>query len=100
MALQITLFGRFQVSLGDERVESDAFRKRAADLLKLLALSPKHLLHRDQLVEMLWPEKAPADGANNLYRAVHDLRSLVGEQRVAFRQAIVEPHDAVVDVDV
>jgi len=100
MALGISLFGRFEVSLGDERIESDAFRKRAADLLKLLALSPKHSLHRDQLVEMLWPGKPPADGANNLYRAVHDLRSVVGEERVTFRQAIVELHDAVVDVDV
>lgn len=58
------------------------------------------MLHRDQLVEMLWPGKPPADGANNLYRAVHDLRSVVGEERVTFRQAIVELHDAVVDIDV
>jgi pimeloyl-ACP methyl ester carboxylesterase len=58
------------------------------------------VLHRDQLVEMLWPGKPPADGANNLYRAVHDLRSVIGEKRVAFRQAIVELHEAVVDVDV
>jgi pimeloyl-ACP methyl ester carboxylesterase len=58
------------------------------------------VLHRDQLVEMLWPGKPPADGANNLYRAVHDLRSVVGEERVTFRQAIVELHDVVVDADV
>jgi len=88
------------VSLGDEPIESDAFRKRAADLLELLALAPKHTLHRDQLVEMMWPGKPPADGANNLYRAVHDLRSVIGEERVTFRQAIVELHDVVVDVDV
>ena len=100
IALSITLFGRFVVSLDDERVEPDAFRKRAADLLKLLALSSKHALHRDQLVEMLWPGKPPGDGANNLYRAIHDLRSVVGEERVTFRQAIVALHDAVVDVDV
>jgi len=100
MALRITLFGRLEVSLGDERIEPDAFRKRAADLLKLLALSPKHALHRDQIVETLWPEKEPGAGANNLYRAVHDLRAVVGEERVDFRQAMVELHDAVVDVDV
>jgi pimeloyl-ACP methyl ester carboxylesterase/DNA-binding SARP family transcriptional activator len=100
VALGITLFGRLEVSLGDERIESDAFRKRAADLLKLLALSPKHVLHRDQLVEMMWPGKPPAAGANNLYRAVHDLRTVIGEERVTFGQQIVELHDAVVDVDV
>ena len=88
------------MSLDGERIETDAFRKRAADLLKVLALSAKHVLHRDQLVEMLWPGKPPADGANNLYRAIHDLRSVVGEERVTLRQAIVELHDAVVDVDV
>jgi pimeloyl-ACP methyl ester carboxylesterase len=100
MALDISLFGPFEVSLDGARIEIDAFRKRAADLLKLLALSPKHALHRDQLVEMLWPGKAPAEGANNLYRAIHDLRSVVGEKRIAFRQAVVELHDAAVDVDV
>jgi pimeloyl-ACP methyl ester carboxylesterase len=98
--LGISLFGRFESSLGGERIESDAFRKRAADLLKLLALSPKHALHRDQIVDILWPDKPPSDGANNLYRAVHDLRSAIGEERVTFRQGVVELHDAVVDVDV
>ncbi len=100
MALAISLFGGFEVSLRGERVENDAFRKRAADLLKLLALAPKHALHRDQIIEMLWPDKAASDGANNLYRAIHDLRSIVGEESITFRQAIVELHDAVVDVDV
>ncbi len=100
MTLEISLFGRFEVSLDGQRLGSDAFRKRASELLKLLALSPKHALHRDQLIEMLWPGKSPASGANNLYRAVHDLRSVVGQQRVTFRQAIVELHDAVIDVDV
>src|SRR6185436_8303990 len=100
MTLAISLFGRFEVARGDERIESDAFRKRATDLLKLLALSPKHALHRDQLIEMVWPGKAPGDGANNLYRAIHDLRSIVGEEAITLRQTIVELHDAVVDVDV
>lgn len=100
MALGISLFGRFEVSLSNERIANSVFRKRAADVLKLLALSPKHALHRDQLAEMLWPGKAPSDGANNLYRAVHDLRSVIGEERVTFRQAMVELHDVVVDVDV
>jgi len=100
IALNISLFGRFEAALDGERIDADAFRKRAADLLKLLALAPKHALHRDQLVEMLWPGKAPADGANNLYRAIHDLRSIAGEERVTFRQAVVELHDVVVDVDV
>jgi len=88
------------VSLDGERVAGDAFRKRAADVLKLLALSPKHALHRDQLAEMLWPGKPPADGANNLYRAIHDLRAVIGEERVTLRQGVVELHDAVVDAGV
>lgn len=100
MPLTISLFGRFQVSRHGERIEIDAFRKRAADLLRLLALAPKHALHRDQIIEMLWPDKPASDGANNLYRALHDLRSVVGEESITLRQAIVELHDAVVDVDV
>jgi pimeloyl-ACP methyl ester carboxylesterase len=85
------------VTRGGERVAIDAFRKRAADLLRLLALSPGQTLHRDAVAAVLWPDKPQAAAANNLYRAIHDLRSVIGREHVTFGHARVGLHDAVVD---
>ena len=40
-------------------------------------------------MEALWPGKAPNDGANNLFRAVNDLRAVIGRDRLdAAKQAV------------
>ncbi len=57
-------------------------RKRARDVLQLLALTPTHRMSRDRLISMLWPEKDTDSGANNLHRALHDLRQAVGNEFV------------------
>lgn len=43
-------------------------------LVKLLALQPYHQLHREQLMEMLWPKLGPEAAANNLNKAIHVAR--------------------------
>lgn len=48
------------------RVEERNFgRHRPKQLLKLLALQPHYQLHREQAMELLWPDSDP-DAANNL----------------------------------
>ncbi|MBI1760528.1 MAG: winged helix-turn-helix domain-containing protein [Acidobacteria bacterium] len=49
-------------------------RRKAKALLKLLALAPQHQLHREQLMEALWPELEPELAANNLNKALHAAR--------------------------
>jgi predicted ATPase/DNA-binding SARP family transcriptional activator len=50
--------------------------------VKLLALQPDHRLHRDQLLETLWPDLDPVSAANSLYKALHYARRALepGEQ--------------------
>jgi predicted ATPase/DNA-binding SARP family transcriptional activator len=72
---RISLLGGFRVACGANAVAGDAWRKRkAAALIKLLALAHGHRLHREQLMETLWPDRAPAAAANGLYQAIHYAR--------------------------
>ena len=53
--------------------------RRGAELVKVLALAPEHRLHREQVIEALWPE-LPYDAAlANLHKAAHFARRAIGE---------------------
>ena len=52
--LRVSLLGRFEVSVGFRVVGEEGWRlRRAAALIKLLALTPYHRLHREQAIELL-----------------------------------------------
>lgn len=77
--LTVALLGRFSVTIGERTVPPGAWRlRKARSLLKLLALAPDHRLHRDQLVDALWPGLPPARGDNNLRKALHVARRALG----------------------
>ena len=44
--------------------------RKARSLVKLLALTPEHSLHREQAIEALWPDWDPAAASNNLRQAL------------------------------
>src|ERR1700730_6957993 len=70
--LRIELLGGFHVTVGARAVSDDAWRRRKpAALLKLLALAPGHRLHREQVMDRLWPELDPWAAAANLRKALH-----------------------------
>jgi DNA-binding SARP family transcriptional activator len=70
---KIRLLGSFEVERGDSILHANEWRrKKAADLLKRLALE-KRLL-KDQAIEFLWPETDVDSGTNNLYKTIHVLR--------------------------
>jgi predicted ATPase/DNA-binding SARP family transcriptional activator/DNA-binding CsgD family transcriptional regulator len=48
--------------------------RKAASLVKLLALAPGHHLHREQAMEALWPEIGRQAASNNLRQALHAAR--------------------------
>src|SRR6516162_6109092 len=73
--LRIDLLGAFHVTVGDRAVASEAWRRRKpAALMKVLALAPGHRLHREQMMDLLWPELDPAAAGANLRKAVHHSR--------------------------
>lgn len=73
------LLGGFEVAVDGRPVAADEWRhRRGADLVKLLALAPQHKLHRDQVMQQLWPELGAEAAAANLRKAVHFARRALG----------------------
>lgn len=74
--LSIRLLGRFQVMVGTVEIEESAWRlRKAQSLVKLLALAPGQRLHREQVLEALWPNVDPESATNSLHQALHAARS-------------------------
>ena len=78
--LRLKLLGEFSVWLGQEPVPDAAFpRRKAKALLKLLALQPHHRLHRDQVMESLWPDLPIHSAEAQLYNTISQLRKALKE---------------------
>ncbi len=59
------------MAVGGEPVAESAWRlRKARALIKLLALTPEHSLHREQAIEALWPDLEPSAASNNLRQAL------------------------------
>src|SRR5687767_13337516 len=73
--LEIHLLGPFRVTVDGAEIEEQVWaRRKPALLIKLLALQPHHQLHREQLIETLWPDADPEAAANNLHKVIHQAR--------------------------
>ncbi len=69
------MLGGFRVSVGSREVGETAWHlKKAAALVKLLALASGHALHREQAMELLWPGVGRRASSNNLRQALHAAR--------------------------
>ncbi len=74
-AVRVWLLGGFQVSVGSRVIQSDAWRlKKAASLIKLLALARGHSLHRERIMDLLWPTLNTKAASNNLRQVLHVAR--------------------------
>jgi DNA-binding SARP family transcriptional activator len=99
----IQLLGRFSVAVDEVAISGDAWRsRRAADVVKLLALSPGYRMHRAQLMEALWPESEPEASGTNLRKALHFARLAMGDEQaiVNERGVLAVRPDARVETDV
>ena len=57
--------------------QNDWLLGKAATLVKLLALAPGHRMHREQTIDLLWPESGRRAASNNLHTALHTARKVV-----------------------
>src|SRR5262249_17339497 len=79
----ITLLGGFAVSVDGRPVDPSHWRRRpAASLVKLLALATDRRLHREQVIDALWPDVALAAAAPRLPKAVHFARRALGPDSI------------------
>ena len=100
--LRIFVLGGFRAEVGGQRVAEDAWRRSGATaLVKLLAVTPGHRMHREQLIEVLWPELDQAAGARRLTKALHFARRALAAGQVRLRDDLLslEADDLWVDVD-
>jgi DNA-binding SARP family transcriptional activator len=79
--VDITVLGGFHVIVdGIVTATRGWARRRAAALVKILALAPGHRLHREQAVDLLWPDEPPHRSAPRLHTAAHYARRAIGRQ--------------------
>ncbi len=103
-AVRIDVLGCFRVAAAVGPVEEgDWPSRRSAELVQLLALSGRRQLLRDEVCDALWPHLSPDAAANNLRKAAHHARQVLGEaDAVVLRGgtvALFPDREVLVDVD-
>jgi predicted ATPase/DNA-binding SARP family transcriptional activator len=105
--VQIRLLGGFDVERGGQSIQPGTWRlRKARTLVKLLALTRDQRLHREVLLDSLWPGRDPTSAVNNLHQALHIARRVLADNRssdgwLELRDDVVSLHaNGLVDVDV
>ena len=97
--VRLTLLGGFGAAVDGVAVPEAAWRlKKARELVKLLALAPRHRLHREQAMDVLWRDRPPASAANNLHQAVYVARRALEADAIDVKDEVLQL-TAEVDVD-
>jgi DNA-binding SARP family transcriptional activator len=102
MHIRIDLLGGFTVTVDGVAVPGDAWsRRHAAGLVKLLALARGRRMHREQVIDALWPDVDLDAAGPRLHKAAHYARRALGDHP----RAVVLRNDVVMllegaDVDV
>ncbi len=94
--------GTFIVMAGDRVVPASAWQRRSVSALFTRLLSARNQrLHREQLVDDLWPEMDSSAASRELHRAMHALRTILGQAgatagsvRHEGEMIVLEPTDA------
>jgi DNA-binding SARP family transcriptional activator len=104
--VQLRCFGAFSIAVGGTVVDLSQVKPKPRELLRLLAAHAGRPVHREVLVEALWPGADPAAGVRSLQVAISTLRRALepnagrGESRLvvregdAYRLALPEGSDA------
>lgn len=75
MHVAVELLGELRVTIdGTTRGPSVWRRRDAVALVKLLALTPDHRMHRDRVLDLLWPDVPPEEAAPRLHKAAYYAR--------------------------
>ncbi|MGD9701215.1 MAG: BTAD domain-containing putative transcriptional regulator [Acidimicrobiia bacterium] len=89
--IEITVLGGFGVAVDGVPTATRGWSRRsAAALVKVLALAPGHRLHREQVMDLLWPDESPARSVPRLHKAAHFARRAAGrDDAVVLRDDVV-----------
>jgi len=79
MQARISLLGGLAVHVDGAEVPAREWnRRQTAGLVKLLALTPGRRLHREQVLDALWPHVLVDEAAPRLHKAAHYARRALG----------------------
>ncbi len=109
MQIELSLLGPFRVRVAQAELAASVWKLRHPRmLLQMLALAPGHELHRDLVLERLWPRADVEAASNRLYHTLHLLRGIFAKAGVPKCEPVVEfqggqmalnpVHEFVVDV--
>ncbi len=83
MRVEIQVLGGFSVSVDGIGVPPALWRRdRAAALVKLLAVTPQHRMHREQVIDLFWPDADLDVAGAALRKAVHFARKALGHNEL------------------
>lgn len=75
VGLELRLLAGFVIERTGEVLDTRHWRvRKAASLVKILALTPSHRVRREELMDLLWPDLGSDAAANNLRFALHVAR--------------------------
>jgi ABC-type oligopeptide transport system substrate-binding subunit/DNA-binding SARP family transcriptional activator len=92
--LNIRLLGSFQIWRGDDWIAlRDWPTRKALELFKILVNGRGHILTREFLMEMVWPNLQPVSAANSLRVSISQIRRLLEPDRtVSSEQSFLQTH--------
>jgi len=102
MGVRVGLLGGFGVAHDDEVVPAEAWgRRHAAQLVQLLALTRDRRMHREQVVDALWPGLSWDTAGPRLHKAAHYARRALNDPgAVVLRHELVALFPSRDDVEV
>src|SRR6476469_9228527 len=76
--IHITLLGRFEVTVDAVPVAASSWtRRHAAALVKVRARAPGRRLHREQVIDLVWPDDTIEEAVPKLHKAAHFARRAI-----------------------
>lgn len=95
--VRVRLLGGFRVSVGSRVIEERSWSlRKARSLVKVLALAPAHRLHREQAMDLLWPNLTAKTAANNLRPTLHAARRTLDSNPAAGSRILASSQDMLV----
>jgi DNA-binding SARP family transcriptional activator/predicted ATPase len=90
MQIRLSLFGNFEITLEAKTLNTRDFRHRhPLMVLHMLCVQPNHQIHRDLILDRLWPESTAEGASNRLYNTLHALRRTFAEAGLPEDERIV-----------
>src|SRR3954447_21088478 len=89
--VDVTLLGRYTLALDGRAGPDDGWGRRdGASLVKVLALAPDRRLHREQVLDLLWPDASLERAVPRLHKAAfHARRAAAHPDAVVLRDEVV-----------